>query len=133
MIVWSMSLLFPVGAPTTESVIGAAIRVHKALGPGLLESAYQACLAHELSLSGHQVDREVEIPIVYRGISITPGYRADLVVGGSVLVEVKAVERIHPIHEAQVLTYLRAGRLRTGLLLNFNVQVLKDGLRRILL
>ena len=128
-----MSLLFPVGAPTTESVIGAAIRVHKTLGPGLLESAYQACLAHELALSGHQVDREVEIPIVYRGISITPGYRADLIVDGNVLVEVKAVERIHPIHEAQVLTYLRAGKLRTGLLLNFNVQVLKDGLRRILL
>jgi len=127
-----MALLFLVGAPTTESVIGAAIRVHKALGPGLLESAYQVCLAHELELAGHQVEREVEIPIVYRGISITPGYRADLVVGGNVLVEVKAVERIHPIHEAQVLTYLRASGLRTGLLLNFNVQVLKDGLRRIL-
>ena len=126
-----MPLLFPVGAPTTESVIGAAIRVHKALGPGLLESAYQACLAHELELSGHQIDREVEIPIVYRGISITPGYRADMVVGGTVLVEVKAVERIHPIHEAQVLTYLRASKLRTGLLLNFNVAMLKEGLRRI--
>ena len=127
-----MALLFPVGASTTESVIGAAIRVHKALGPGLLESAYQACLAHELELAGHQVEREVEIPIAYRGISITPGYRADMIVGGNVLVEVKAVERIHPIHEAQVLTYLRASGLKTGLLLNFNVQVLKEGLRRIL-
>ena len=127
-----MALLFPVGASTTESVIGAAIRVHKALGPGLLESAYQACLAQELELAGHQVEREVELPIVYRGMSITPGYRADMIIGGNVLVEVKAVERIHPIHEAQVLTYLRASGLRTGLLLNFNVQVLKDGLRRIL-
>lgn len=128
-----MALLTPFTAPVTESIIGSAIRVHKSLGPGLLESAYQACLAHDLALSGRTVEREVEIPIVYRGLRVEPGYRADLRVDGSVLVEIKAVERIHPIHQAQVLTYLRASGLRTGLLINFNVQVLKEGLHRLLL
>lgn len=128
-----MPLLFPLSAPITDHIIGAAIKVHRTLGPGLLESAYQACLTHELVLNGHQVEREVEIPICYRGLNISPGYRADLIVDSSVLVEVKAVERLHPIHQAQVMTYLRARGLRTGLLINFNVQLLKDGLRRLLL
>ncbi len=128
-----MALIFPVGAPTTETVIGSAIRVHRALGPGLLESAYQACLAHELGLGGHRVECEVEVPVSYRGLVVRPAYRIDLLVNETVVVEVKAVERLHPIHEAQLLTYLRVGGYRTGLLLNFNVPVLKEGLRRILL
>jgi|SRR6478736_710715 len=128
-----MRLLIPATAPITDSIIGAAIRVHRALGPGLLESAYQTCLGHELELSGKSIRREVEIPIQYRGLVVTPGYRADLLVDDQVIVEIKAVERIHPIHQAQVLTYLRATGLRTGLLINFNVQVLKDGLHRLVL
>ena len=128
-----MTLLIPLSAPITDAIIGSAIRVHRALGPGLLESAYQACLGHELELGGRRVLREVEIPIHYRGISVTPGYRADLVVDDTVIVEVKSVDRIHPIHQAQVLTYLRASGLKTGLLINFNVQVLKEGLHRLLL
>ena len=128
-----MRLLTPATAPVTDSIIGAAIRVHRALGPGLLESAYQTCLGHELELSGRSIRREVEIPIQYRGLTVIPGYRADLLVDGQVIVEVKAVERIHPIHQAQVLTYLRATGLKTGLLINFNVQVLKDGLHRLVL
>jgi len=128
-----MALLTPLSAPVTERVIGAAIKVHKALGPGLLESAYQGCLAHELTLGGLTVDREREIPFSYKGLLLQPAYRVDLVVEHQVLIEVMAVERIHPIHEAQLLTYLKVGGFRTGLLINFNVPVLKDGLRRILL
>ncbi len=128
-----MALLTPLSAPLTERVIGAAIRVHKVLGPGLLESAYQGCLAHELRLGGLTVEREREVPVNYKGLMLQPAFRVDLVVEEQVLIEVKAVERIHPIHEAQLLTYLRVGGFKTGLLINFNVPVLKDGLRRILL
>lgn len=128
-----MSLLIPSSAPITDSIIGSAIRVHRALGPGLLESAYQACLGHELELAGRSVRREVEISIQYRGVTVVPGYRADLLIDETVIVEVKSVDRIHPIHQAQVLTYLRASGLKTGLLINFNVQVLKEGLHRLLL
>lgn len=114
----------------TQEVIGAAIAVHRALGPGLLESAYQECLCQELVLRGVPFERQVPLPLEYRGISCECGYRLDLLVAGSVVVEIKSIEAIAPIHEAQLLTYLRLGGWRVGLLMNFNVVVLKDGIRR---
>ena len=114
----------------TERVIGCAIEVHRALGPGLLESAYEACLCHELHLNGLSFKKQVELPIVYKEIRLDCGYRIDLVVEERVIVELKAVERIHAIHEVQLVTYLRLARLEVGLLMNFNVPVLRDGLVR---
>jgi GxxExxY protein len=113
----------------TEGVIGAAIAVHRALGPGLLESAYQECLCQELALRGIPFEREVPLPLEYKGIRCECGYRLDILVAGAVVVEVKAIEAIAPIHEAQLLTYLRLGAWSVGLM-NFNVVVLKDGIRR---
>jgi GxxExxY protein len=117
----------------TEMVIGAAIEVHRTLGPGLLESAYEECLAHELSLRKVLVDRQRELPVEYKGIKLDCGYRLDLLVARQVVVEVKAVEALAPIHEAQVLTYLRLGGWRAGLLINFNVPVLRRGIKRLVL
>ena len=114
----------------TEGMIGAAIAVHRALGPGLLESAYQECLCQELALQGIPFEREVPLPLEYKGIRCECGYRLDILVAGAVVVEVKAIEAIAPIHEAQLLTYLRLGAWSVGLLMNFNVVVLKDGIRR---
>ena len=114
----------------TGRILGAAIEVHRHLGPGLLESAYRVCLLHELRAAGLHVRNEVAFPIAYKGRVIEGAYRADLVVEGAVLVELKAVENILPIHEAQTLTYMRLGNLPVGLLLNFNVPRLKDGIRR---
>ena len=114
----------------TQEIIGAGIAVHRALGPGLLESAYQQCLRQELTLRGIPFQREVPLPLEYRGIRLECGYRLDLLVAGTVVVEVKAIEAIAPIHEAQLLTYLRLGGWNIGLLMNFNVVVLKDGIRR---
>ncbi|HNQ56635.1 MAG: GxxExxY protein [Rhodocyclaceae bacterium] len=114
----------------TEQIIGAAIEVHRALGPGLLESAYQECLCVELGLRGMCFRSQVELPVFYKERRADTGYRLDLVVEDSVVVEIKAVERLLPLHEAQLLTYLRLSGTRTGLLLNFNVPVLKDGIRR---
>jgi len=115
----------------TERVIGGAIQVHRTLGPGLLETAYEACLAFELAERGLNVARQVSLPIVYRDVKLECGYRLDLVVEDSVIVEVKAVDELAPIHEAQVLSYLKLSGLRVGLLINFNVVILKKGLRRI--
>lgn len=115
----------------THRIIGAAIEVHRHLGPGLLESAYEACLTHELMVEGIPVQRQVPVPVCYKAIVLDDGFRADLVVDGRVLVEVKAVEKVHSIVGAQVLTYLKLLRLHTALLINFNVAVLKDGVRRI--
>ncbi|MFQ6101512.1 MAG: GxxExxY protein [Anaerolineae bacterium] len=117
----------------TGRIIGAAIEVHRALGPGLLESAYQACLAQELSLRGLPFEREMPLPIDYKGLQLDCGYRLDFLVAGKVVVELKAVERIHPIHEAQLLTYLKLTGCRVGLLINFNVPVLKNGIKRMVL
>jgi GxxExxY protein len=114
----------------TEIIIGAAIEVHKALGPGLLESAYEQCLCHELRLRGVQFERQRDLPISYKGVQLDCGYKLDLVVENIVVVELKSVDSLHPIHEAQLLTYLRLGGWNVGLLLNFNVAVLKDGIRR---
>ena len=117
----------------TESVIGLAIEVHRALGPGLLESAYQECLCYELKTNGIAFARQVALPVVYKAVKLDCGYRMDLVVDDRLVVELKTVEKILPIHEAQLLTYLRLSRIRTGLLLNFNTSVLKDGIKRMVL
>jgi GxxExxY protein len=114
----------------TREIIGAGIAVHRELGPGLLESAYQQCIRQELTLRGIQFRREVPIPLEYRGIRLECGYRLDLLVADTVVVEVKAIEALAPIHEAQLLTYLRLGGWNVGLLMNFNVVVLKDGIRK---
>lgn len=114
----------------TERIIGSAIEVHRSLGPGLLESVYEECLCHDLRLSGVSFERQRPLPIEYRGIRLECGYRLDLLVEDTVVVEIKAVAAIEPIHEAQLLTYLRIGGWRVGLLINFNVPVLKNGIRR---
>ena len=118
----------PIGV--TEAISGAAIAVHKALGPGLLESTYEACLVYELVERGIALERQKSLPVDYRGVRIDCAYRIDLLVAGTVIVELKAVERILPIHEAQLLTYLRLSGHPVGLLLNFNVPLMKDGIRR---
>lgn len=117
----------------TGQIIGAAIEVHRALGPGLLESAYHVCLAHELSLRGIPFERETPLPIQYKGVQLDCGYRLDFVVSGKVVVELKAVDALHPVHEAQLLTYLKLTNCKVGLLINFNVPVLKDGVKRMVL
>lgn len=114
----------------TGEIIGAGIEVHKALGPGLLESAYEACLCRELSLRKVAFERQRALPVAYKGLSLDCGYRVDLLVTESVVVEIKAVERLLPIHDAQLLTYLKLGGWNVGLLMNFNVPVLKHGIRR---
>ena len=114
----------------TRAVIGAAIEVHRSLGPGLLESAYQECLARELQLRQIPFERERPLPLTYKGLRLECGYRVDLLIAGKVVVEVKAIEAIAPIHEAQLLTYLQLGGWHVGLLINFNVVVLKNGIRR---
>lgn len=114
----------------TQVVIGAAIDVHRALGPGLLESAYKECLCRELSVRGVPFERERPLPLNYKGVRLECGYRLDILVARAVVVEVKSVEALAPIHESQLLTYLRLGGWRVGLLVNFNVEVLKQGLRR---
>jgi GxxExxY protein len=114
----------------THAVIGAAMEVHRRLGPGLLESAYQHCLCQELSLRQTPYEREVPLPLEYKGIRCECGYRLDLLVANSVVVEIKSVEALTPIHEAQLLTYLRLGGWKVGLLINFNVPILKQGIRR---
>jgi GxxExxY protein len=117
----------------SEKIIGAAIRVHRELGPGLMESVYEACLAYELSDSGLAVRRQVPLPVRYRQVSIDEGYRLDLVVNNAVIVELKSVERIAAIHEAQLMTYLRLSGYPLALLINFNVPLLRDGIvRRVL-
>ena len=117
----------------TEIVIGCAIEVHRTLGPGLLESAYEICLCRELSLRGIPFERQVAIAVEYKGVKLDCGYRADLIVGGKILVEIKAVDQLAPIHEAQVLSYLKLSDLKVGLLINFNERVLTHGVRRKLL
>lgn len=115
----------------TSSIIGAAINVHRELGPGLLESTYEACLVHELAQEGIKVERQKALPVVYRGVRLDCGYRIDLLVQGQVVVEVKAVGRLEPIHRAQVLSYLKLSGCKVGLLINFNVKMLKDGVCRL--
>ena len=115
---------------TTELIIGAAMGVHRELGPGLLESAYESCLAYELAERGLAVRRQVPLPVVYRTVHLDCGYRIDLVVEDKVIVEIKAVESLSPIHEAQLISYVKLSGCKVGLLINFNVLLLKDGIRR---
>ena len=114
----------------TEAIIGASIEVHKTLGAGLLESAYEECLCRELNLRDVNFVRQLSLPVEYKGIKLNCGYRLDLLVENRIVVEIKAVEKINPIHEAQLLTYLRLGEWEAGLLINFNTLRLKDGIRR---
>lgn len=114
----------------TGAIIGAAMEVHNILGPGLLESTYEECLAREFDLRGIHYDRQRAVPVVYKDVKLDCGYRMDLVVEGQVVVELKAVENLAKIHEAIVLTYLRLSGCRIGLLINFNVLTLKEGIRR---
>jgi GxxExxY protein len=115
----------------TEKIIGCAIEVHRALGPGLLESAYEECLSFELTQVNISFERQVPLPVIYKGVKLDCGYRMDLVVESLIVVEIKAIERIQPVHEAQVLSYLKLGNKPLGLLINFHVPVLKSGLKRI--
>jgi GxxExxY protein len=115
----------------TEAIIGAAIEVHKHLGPGLLESAYEECLCYELGQSGLAFTRQVPLPVVYKGIALNCLYRSDLVVEDMVIVELKAVEELASIHSSQLLTYLKVADKRVGLIINFNVTVLKSGVKRV--
>lgn len=114
----------------TEQVIGAAMEVHRALGPGLLESTYEMCLCRELAVRELAFERQKAIPVEYKGVKLDCGYRADLIVEGLVLVEIKAVEDLTPLNDAQLLSYLKLGGWKIGLLINFNVQLLKHGIRR---
>jgi GxxExxY protein len=116
-----------------RSIVDAGLKVHKALGPGLLESAYERCLAYELSARGLSVRRQVALPITYEGQTLDAGYRVDLLVADAVIVEIKAVDALTRVHQAQILTYLKLSRLRLGLLMNFNVDLFKQGVRRIAL
>ena len=117
----------------SEQVIGACIEVHRALGPGLLESAYEQSLAHELSLQGVRFERQRPVPVSYKGIELAYGYRLDFVVARVLVLEIKAVESLLPVHEAQLLTYLRLTGLPIGLLVNFHAETLRRGLRRLTL
>ena len=119
--------------PLTDQIIGHAIEVHRALGPGLLESAYEECLCYEFQQ--HQIGfrRQVPLPVSYKDVRLDCGYRMDVVVDDRLVLELKTVERLLPIHEAQLLTYLKLGRFKTGLLLNFHAAVLKDGIKRMML
>lgn len=114
-----------------EAVLGCAVKVHRALGPGLLESAYEACLAHEIRKAGLQIERQLTLPVIYDGERIDLGYRLDMLVENSVVVEIKAVEKLLDVHRAQLLSYLRLSGFRLGYVLNFNVSLMKGGIVRL--
>lgn len=115
----------------SNRIIGSAIEVHKALGPGLLESAYEQCLCHELNLRDLSFEKQKELAVVYKGIKLDCGYRLDIVVGNAIILELKSCEKIEPIHKAQLLTYLKLSKSSLGLILNFNMPVMRDGIVRI--
>ena len=115
----------------SSRIIGAAIEVHKALGPGLLESAYEECICHELSLGGLSLERQKPLAVQYKGINLDCGYRLDVVVEDAIILELKSCEKIEPIHKAQLLTYLKLSGFKLGLLLNFNVTLMREGIVRI--
>jgi GxxExxY protein len=119
--------------PISHSVIGAAIEVHRCLGPGLLESAYEACLCYELRQRDIQFVQQARLPLVYKDLKLEEGYRIDILIPGQLIIEVKAVDAIAPVHQAQLLTYMRLTGIRAGLILNFFVPVLKDGIKRMVL
>ena len=115
----------------TQQIIGCAIEVHRQLGPGLLESSYEACLMYELKSQNIKAKRQIVLPIIYKGVSINAGYRLDILIPGKLIIELKAVDRLIPIYTAQTITYLKLANIKTGLLINFNVEKLTDGLKRI--
>ena len=115
----------------TGKIVAAACAVHSRLGPGLLESVYEVCLAHQLEKDGLKVKRQVPMPVAYDGVSLDAGFRLDLLVENQVVVEIKAVDGLLPVHKAQVITYLKLGGYRAGLLVNFNVEMIRDGVKRI--
>ena len=115
----------------SDGIIGAAIEVHRELGPGLLESAYEACLAFELIDRGMRIEQQKSLPVTYRGIQLDAGYRLDLLVEDAIIVEIKALDQLAPIHQAQLLSYLKLSGCHVGLLINFNVKVLKQGIKRV--
>jgi GxxExxY protein len=117
----------------SNRVIGVAIEVHRNLGPGLLESAYESCLAYELLCAGLGFKQQKELPLSYKGTFLDCGYRIDLLVEDKLIIELKSVDKLLPVHEAQVLTYMKLAKIKTGLLINFNVTALKDGLKRFVL
>jgi len=119
--------------PLTHEVIGAAIEVHRILGPGLLESAYEECLAYELDLRRLAFSRQVSLPVVYKGVELDCGYRMDLVVESDLIIEIKAVERLLPIHQAQLLSYLKLSGLSRGLMINFHAKTIGEGIKRLVL
>jgi GxxExxY protein len=121
----------PVENALTEKIIGAAIEVHRHLGPGLLESIYEECLCYELSQLGLQFQRQVYLPITYKGLKLESAYKMDLVVGDAIVIEIKATEQVSPVHHSQLLTYLKCANKSLGLLINFNVPILKNGLKRV--
>lgn len=116
-----------------HEVVDAAFKIHSKVGPGLLESAYQTLMIHELTKRGLTIEKEVPVPVIYEDVRLDAGYRLDLLVNGCVIVEIKAVEKLHPVHEAQLLTYLKLLDKRLGLLINFNVKLIKDGIKRVVL
>lgn len=123
----------PESDPLTRRVIGCAIEVHRSLGPGLLESAYEQCLAHELTLQGIPFQRQWPMPVAYKGVQLDCGFRADFFIADKLIIELKSVESLHPVHQAQLLTYLRLANCPTGLLINFNVSRLTQGIKRMVL
>jgi GxxExxY protein len=116
--------------PVTEPIIGAAIEVHRILGPGLLESAYEVCLCYELEQRGLTVANQRKLPVIYKGQALECDFRIDILLPGLVIIEVKSVAKVLPVHEAQLLTYMKLAKISTGLLINFNVPLLKDGITR---
>lgn len=117
----------------SKEIIGAAIEVHKLLGPGLLESAYEDCMVYELKIRGVNVERQKAVPVIYKSIKLDCGYRLDLMVENKIIIELKSVDAIIPVHEAQILTYMKFSGANVGLLINFNVTILKNGLKRYVL
>ncbi len=113
-----------------KQIVDSAYKVHKNLGPGLLENAYELCLIHELNQRGLKVQRQVAVPLIYEGVEIPVGFRADIIVEGRIILEIKAVENLLPIHEAQIITYLKLAKKRLGFLINFNVLIFKKGIKR---
>jgi GxxExxY protein len=120
------------GDELSKRIIGAAMKVHTALGPGLLESAYEACLCFELEKSRIKVERQKKLPIIYEELRLEEGYRIDILVEGQIVVELKAISKLEPVHEAQLLSYLRLSNCKLGLLLNFHVAHMRDGIRRVI-
>ncbi len=116
--------------PVSKKIIGAAIEVHKHLGPGLLESAFEECLSYELTINGLFIKRQKPVPVVYKEVKLDCGYRIDILVNDEIIIEIKSVDVMHPVHEAQILTYMKFAQKKIGLLINFNVTILKNGLKR---